>query len=93
MSVLSFIAQLDELLDNLAAVEASVVAKLAPGPNGWMTAGCMKQLNSFGHSFELSDMRYVATAAKARVHKFENARHGGEVQPPAAGAGGPGQSG
>ena len=31
------------VLNNFVDIEAAVIAKLAPGPNGWMTANCMKQ--------------------------------------------------
>ena len=42
-----------------------------------MTAGCLRHLKTLGFPNELPDMHINVLAAKVRVHRFEDARHGG----------------
>ena len=75
--VLSFIGQLDILPEAFVAAESKACESLFPGGRGWMTVGCLRHLKTLGFPNELPDIHINVLAAKVRVHRFEDARHGG----------------
>ena len=76
-SVLQFVAQLEDLPPDFLDYERKAVQALFPGPTGWMTPGCLKDLKYLHLPKALTDVAAIAPAAKARVVRFENAADGG----------------
>lgn len=76
-STLQFVAQLEELPPDFLAIEERAVRHLLPGPRGWMSAACAKDLRAIHFPEQIINMTAVALAAKARVHKFEAGSSGG----------------
>jgi len=76
-SVLLFVAQLDPLPENFDNHERKACRSLFPGPTRWMTPGCLKEFKSFNFPRELPDVQALATAAKARIVRFECVSSGG----------------
>ena len=77
LSVFAFVAQLDDTPDEWEMVERRACTRLFRGPSGWITPGCLRDLKHFGFPSELPDLKITATAAKCRVHSYEDHRDGG----------------
>ena len=77
VSVLSFVGQLEEAPSYLREFEAKACRALYPGPMGWISPGCLKELRALHGHNEWVDIQRISDAAKARVLRFENHAHGG----------------
>ncbi|CAK0886297.1 unnamed protein product [Prorocentrum cordatum] len=64
-SVLLLVAQLDAVPLEFAAAEQSAFRALFPGPRGWMTTECLKNIKDFHMMWQLKDLLATALAAKA----------------------------
>ena len=63
-SVLSFIGQVEMLLDSWEEYEARACRILFKGPTGWMQPGCRQALKHVGFPTELPDMPCHTISAK-----------------------------
>jgi len=73
----SFLLQLEPLPQNWPSEEMKLVNTLFPGARGWTAPVLMRSLREIGFSNAMPDMRSMAVGAKYRVHRWEDARHGG----------------
>ena len=76
-TVLSFVAQLEQLPAGFDDAEAKVVRLLFSGPYRWISPQVLHNLRQLHFPAQLVDLRVIAVAAKSRVCRQENARHGG----------------
>jgi len=78
ISVLMFVAQLEDLPAGFQEVESRVLRKLVRGPAGWMEADDLKTLKrALGFPAEFRCLQVAARAAKFRVLHQEGAAKGG----------------
>ena len=70
-SVLLFVAQVQPLPSQYDNIERKALQALFPGPRGWITASCLRDLKALGNSTALLDVPATALAAKVRVARFE----------------------
>lgn len=72
LPVLLFVAQLEELPECWKHAEKWAITELFPGPGAWISATAAHNLKVLGFPREMSDLRWLSTAAKARVAMWEN---------------------
>ncbi len=65
------------LPDDFRDRERKACQVLLPGPTGWISTGCLKNLKSLHFPRELLDVEAISKTAKARVLRFEGAEQGG----------------
>jgi len=78
ISVLMFVAQLEDPRAGFQEVESKVLRKLVRGPSGWMEADDLQTLKrALGFPAEFRCLQVAAKAAKFRVLHQEGAAKGG----------------
>ena len=75
-SVLLFVAQFEALPDNFSKTEAQACRRLFPGPMHWISADVLKQLKQVAFPVELRCVQTCSVAAKSRLLRCENLKHG-----------------
>ena len=76
-SVLLVVAQFEALPDNFSKTEAQACRRLFPGPMHWISADVLKQLKQVAFPVELRCVQTCSVAAKSRLLRCENLKHGG----------------
>jgi len=77
ISVLQFVAQLEDPPPHFDSVEATACRRLLPGPWLWMTPSVLHHLRSLGYPMDLANMHELAWAVEVRVFYKENRLQGG----------------
>ena len=77
MPLLCFLAQLLNPPSNWDEIEHRVCTTLFPGPRCWTSPRMLRNLRVLGFNAELPNLYDIATAAKCRVVRWENADQGG----------------
>eukprot|EP00973_Karenia_brevis_P059973 8346220-Karenia_brevis.AAC.1 len=76
-STLGFVAQLDSPPASWKENEVKGIQALLPGPRGWVAPSAARGIHLLGIGRRIPDLDITALAAKYRVAKFEDVRHGG----------------
>ena len=78
MSVLSYIAQLEEPPLRITETERRALRKVAPGPGNWMTNEDLWFFKEcYGGTTSFANIHFTAWAAQVRVATWESRAHGG----------------
>ena len=77
-SLQSYVAQLEPYPEDFHTLEAQVLTKAVPGPHAWILPPDLHRLKDhYGQVMNFCHLQTAAKAAKLRVVRYENIRHGG----------------